>query len=165
MPGCAPADVPADVAASENIRRQTVETMQCEWLQGMQRQIDALPPSSTISSRDLEALSVSYAPMLDVDDLTSPTESYSHRFFMPIDWPQDWLEYESWSISYNWVYMDDMDMYSTSNLQRQVQRSKWFDSRLRQLSGLAPDIWDCYTYGNHPEYTSSNIPPFLSCVC
>ncbi|KAM3544004.1 hypothetical protein ARSEF1564_003113 [Beauveria bassiana] len=123
MPCCVPGGCPAEAAASEKIRRATLEAMQREKLSDMQNTLDQFHTLPTVDKSKLDNLSISYGPMLDVDNwsVTSPTE-YRSKFFMPFDWPQDWLEYISWSVDWQWYL-----------------RSRWFRAR------LDPEVWDVYT--------------------
>ncbi|EJP62103.1 uncharacterized protein BBA_08900 [Beauveria bassiana ARSEF 2860] len=146
MPCCVPGGCPAEAAASEKIRRATLEAMQREKLSETQNTLDQFHTLPTVDKSKLDDLSISYGPMLDVDDwsVTSPTE-YQSKYFIPFDWPQDWLEYISWSVDWQWVKMDHRDLYSSSHLQFQYLRSRWFRARLCQLDDLDPEVWDVYT--------------------
>ncbi|OAA44003.1 hypothetical protein BBO_04359 [Beauveria brongniartii RCEF 3172] len=146
MPCCAPGGCPAEAAASEKVRRATLETMQHEKLSEMRDTLNQFHTLPTVDKSKLDDLSISCGPMLDVDNwsVTSPTEYWS-KFFMPFDWPQDWLEYLSWSVDWQWVKMDHRDLYSSSHLHFQYHRSRWFQARLCQLYDLDPEVWDVYT--------------------
>ncbi|KAM3486788.1 hypothetical protein MY8738_000282 [Beauveria namnaoensis] len=127
MPCCVPGSSPAEAAASEKIRRATLEAMQREKLSEMQNTLDQFHTLPTVDKSKLDDLSISYGPMLDVDNWS------------------DWLEYISWSVDWQWVKMDHRDLYSSSHLQFQYLRSRWFRARLCQLYDLDPEVWDVYT--------------------
>lgn len=136
----------ADATATEKIRRATLEKIQRDKLVDMLKTLDALHDLPEIDINDLEKLSIIRGPMLDVDNWASllPNEFHT-RFFMPFDWPQDWLEYEAWSTCDFWMRMDHLDLHQTCNLHFQKCRAKWLSARLSQLNNVDPEIWDIYT--------------------
>lgn len=88
MPCCVPGGSPAEAAASEKIRRATLEAMQREKLSEMQSTLDQFHTLSTVDTSKLDDLSISCGPMLGLENwsVTSPIE-YRSKFFMPFDWP------------------------------------------------------------------------------
>lgn len=152
MPCLVPGGPSADTEATEQIRRATLEAMQSEQLTEMQELLDKLHDLPIVDKRDLEQLSISCGPMLDVDNFSSAAPTlHQSRFFMPCDWAQDWLEYETWSHSGRWIKMDHIDPYASSNLSFPVQRSDWFQARLVPFARLYPDVWDNYMYARTPR--------------
>lgn len=145
MPCAAPGSCQADATAAEKLRRAALEKMQHSKLTDMKSALDALQYAPIVDRDNIAKLSITRGPMLNVDDWSSATlDEHQSRFFMPCDWPQDWLEYEAWGGW--WVPMDEINLYSSGNLHYPELRSSWFQESLGKLQDLCPEVWDDYWF-------------------